>query len=96
MKTWQYKTIALTHGTMGVSKGKINRTNLEAELRTDGRSAAAAGGTRSSCRMPLFLSMGSSRSSTVWRRELPKPLMISRKPSPAGRTHSLFASWRIG
>jgi hypothetical protein len=36
-RTWQYKTVALTHGTMGVSKGKINRPTLEAELATAGR-----------------------------------------------------------
>jgi hypothetical protein len=35
-RTWQYRTIALTHGTMGFSKGKINRTTLEAELATAG------------------------------------------------------------
>ena len=36
-RTWQYKTGALTHGTIGVSKGKIDRPALDAELVTSGR-----------------------------------------------------------
>jgi Domain of unknown function (DUF4177) len=35
--TWEYKTIALTHGRLGVTKGKINRPVLEAELAQAGQ-----------------------------------------------------------
>jgi hypothetical protein len=36
-RTWEYKTLAMTHGRMGVSKGKVNRPNLEEALTTAGQ-----------------------------------------------------------